>query len=69
MKCEKTFKLEEECFSLKFEDFVERWEEIASSAEHVRCWWFPQVGEVKVSRLNRTTKVSIPLILLSHQIN
>lgn len=57
IECEDDFKLEEECWSIKFEDFVERWQEIAESGEHVRCWWFPQVGEVKVSRMNRTQKV------------
>lgn len=56
-RCEKAFNLEEECWSIGFEEFVERWQEIAESAEHVRCWWFPQVGQVKVSRLNRTLKV------------
>lgn len=56
-RCEKAFNLEEECWTIGFEDFVERWQEIAESAEHVRCWWFPQVGQVKVSRLNRTQKV------------
>lgn len=61
LQCEKSFNLEEECWTIKFEDFVERWKEIAESAEHVRCWWFPQVGEVKVSRLNRTDKVSFSI--------
>jgi L-gulonolactone oxidase len=59
MQVEKAFKLEEECWTMEFHDFVERWRDIAESGEHVRCWWFPQVGEVKVSRMNRTTKVSI----------
>lgn len=57
LQCEKAFRLEEECWTIGLADFVDRWEEIAGSAEHVRCWWFPQVGEVKVSRMNRTTKV------------
>lgn len=57
-KAERAFNLEEECWAIGFEDFVDRWQEIAESAEHVRCWWFPQVGQVKVSRLNRTKKAS-----------
>ncbi|SGY55537.1 BQ5605_C006g04042 [Microbotryum silenes-dioicae] len=57
MRCERAFNLEEELWTISFADFVERWQEIAESAEHVRCWWFPQVGQVKVSRLNRTDKV------------
>ncbi|SCZ94672.1 BZ3500_MvSof-1268-A1-R1_Chr12-3g04036 [Microbotryum saponariae] len=56
MRCERAFNLEEELWTISFADFVERWQEIAESAEHVRCWWFPQVGQVKVSRLNRTDK-------------
>jgi len=62
MRAERTFKLEEETFSMRFDEFTRRWSEIAESAEHVRCWWFPQVGRVKVSRLNRTNKVrALPL--------
>lgn len=57
-KAEPAFNLEEECFAMNFEDYVERWQEIAESAEHVRAWWFPQVGQVKVSRMNRTRRVS-----------
>ncbi|GAA6062185.1 hypothetical protein JCM10212_001349 [Sporobolomyces blumeae] len=56
MRCEKVFRLEEETFSMRFDVFEKHWREIAESAEHVRCWWFPQIGKVKVSRLNRTTK-------------
>ncbi|GAA5978635.1 hypothetical protein JCM11641_002796 [Rhodosporidiobolus odoratus] len=60
MRAERAFKLEEECFSMKFDEFRVRWQEIAESAEHVRCWWFPQVGRVKVSRMNRTRKPVTP---------
>lgn len=56
-KCEPAFNLEEECWTISFADFVERWQEIAESAQHVRCWWFPQIDQVKVSRLTRTMKV------------
>ncbi|BGO95231.1 D-arabinono-1,4-lactone oxidase [Rhodotorula toruloides] len=60
MRVERAFKLEEEVFSMRFDEFNKRWREIAESAEHVRCWWFPQVGRVKISRLNRTTKAITP---------
>ncbi|KPV72092.1 uncharacterized protein RHOBADRAFT_47275 [Rhodotorula graminis WP1] len=60
MRAERTFKLEEETFSMRFDEFTRHWSEIAESAEHVRCWWFPQVGRVKVSRLNRTDKPVTP---------
>lgn len=56
MRAEPLFNLEEELFSVSFDTFERNWREIAESAEHVRCWWFPQIGRVKVSRLNRTTK-------------
>lgn len=58
MRAEPNFKLEEECFSMRFDTYQKHWQEIAESAEHVRCWWFPQIGRVKISRLNRTRKVS-----------
>lgn len=58
MRAEPVFKLEEEIFTMRFDEFTKRWQEIAESAEHVRCWWFPQVARVKISRLNRTNKVS-----------
>jgi len=61
MRVERAFRLEEELWTIAFDDFVERWQEIAESAEHVRCFWFPQIGQVKVSRLSRTTKVSLLL--------
>ncbi|GAA5992934.1 hypothetical protein JCM10908_000755 [Rhodotorula pacifica] len=60
MRAERVFKLEEEIFTMRFNDFTARWQEIAESAEHVRCWWFPQVARVKVSRLNRTDKAITP---------
>jgi len=59
MRAEPNFKLEEECFSMRFDTYQKHWQEIAESAEHVRCWWFPQIGRVKISRLNRTQKVSL----------
>ncbi|GAA5889432.1 hypothetical protein JCM16303_005561 [Sporobolomyces ruberrimus] len=56
MRAEENFKLEEECFSMRFDTFQRHWQEIAESAQHVRCWWFPQIGRVKISRMNRTKK-------------
>lgn len=57
LRCERTFKLEEELTTITFDDFVARMPEIAESAQHTRCFWFPQVDEVIISRLNRTDKV------------
>jgi L-gulonolactone oxidase len=65
IKCEPLYKLEEEVWSMGFDDFVRGFTEpgkdkggLADSAEHVRAFWFPQLREVKVSRLNRTRKVN-----------
>lgn len=58
IQCEPTFKLEEETWCISIADFRRDWKRLAESGEHVRCWWFPQVGEVKISRMNRTTKVT-----------
>ncbi|GAA5962270.1 hypothetical protein JCM8115_004274 [Rhodotorula mucilaginosa] len=60
MRAERAFKLEEELFTMRFDEFTARWQEIAESSEHVRCWWYPQVARVKISRLNRTDKAVTP---------
>ena len=46
---------------MKTTDFIDslldgRAGSLAESAEHVRAWWHPQAGEVRVSRMNRTEK-------------
>lgn len=61
IQCETAFKLDEEVFSMKTSDFIDslldgRSGSLAESAEHVRAWWHPQAGEVRVSRMNRTSK-------------
>lgn len=37
---------------------MQKIEDIAKSAEHVRMWWYPQTGGVIVARANRTYEVS-----------
>lgn len=39
---------------------MQKIEDIAKSAEHVRMWWYPQTGGVIVARANRTYEVSSP---------
>lgn len=56
-QCEKRFRLREVASNVDFGNFVERFEEIAASAQHVRCWWFAQRGVVRVSRCDRTNEV------------
>ncbi|KAJ9095766.1 hypothetical protein QFC19_007479 [Naganishia cerealis] len=38
---------------------MQKIEDIAKSAEHVRMWWYPQTGGVIVARANRTYEPSI----------
>lgn len=59
VQCEPAFKLKEEEFCMKTSDFIRSLGNdgvsgLPITAEHVRAWWFPQAGEVKVSRCNRT---------------
>jgi len=63
LQCEERFRLKEVACNVRFEEFVERLEDIATSAEHVRCWWFGQRGVVRVSRCDRTSDVSTSICI------
>lgn len=67
LRVEKRFRLEEECSTMRIEEFLNKWKKVAESAEYVRTWWFPQVGEVKVSRMRKTTKVRFLTPPLLHE--
>lgn len=41
------------------EQSMQKIEDIAKSAEHVRMWWYPQTGGVIVARANRTYEVRV----------
>lgn len=41
------------------EQSMQKIEDVARSAEHVRMWWYPQTGGVIVARANRTYEVSL----------
>lgn len=61
IQCEKAFNLEEEVFSMYTAAFIDAIKDggpdsIAQSAQHVRAWWHPQAGQIRVSRMNRTKK-------------
>ncbi|KAA1081601.1 D-arabinono-1,4-lactone oxidase [Puccinia graminis f. sp. tritici] len=56
LRCEDSFNLEETTYAIPFDVFVNNYDRIARSAEHVRMYWYPQVDQVKVEKLNRTTK-------------
>ncbi|KAF8531209.1 D-arabinono-1,4-lactone oxidase-domain-containing protein [Gautieria morchelliformis] len=53
--CQPAFHLREVATNVPFNEFVSHLHEIATSAEHVRCWWFSQRGLVRVSRCDRTS--------------
>lgn len=65
IQVEKAFRLEETAEPMLFTDFVrdETFEEIGSSSEHTRVWWFPHADSVSVGRANRTYAVSVGLNL------
>ncbi|KAK9895148.1 L-gulonolactone/D-arabinono-1,4-lactone oxidase [Cystobasidium minutum MCA 4210] len=63
VQCEKAFNLQEEVFSMYTSAFIEALKDggadsIARSAQHVRAWWHPQAGQIRISRMNRTSKPS-----------
>ncbi|KAG0144225.1 hypothetical protein CROQUDRAFT_47611 [Cronartium quercuum f. sp. fusiforme G11] len=60
MQCEPTFNLEEVVSELSFRDFLDHFEDIGKSGEHVRMYWFPHVDKVRVECLNRTNKPQTP---------
>lgn len=67
IQCEKAFNLEEEVFSMRTEAFIEALgdggpQSIAQSSQHVRAWWHPQAGQIRVSRMNRTSKPVYPTL-------
>lgn len=59
LQCEPKFNLREEIFSVSWPYFVDNFEAIARSAEHVRMYWFSQLKEVKISRMVRTSQVCL----------
>lgn len=63
IQCEKAFNLQEEVFSMYASEFIDALKDggsdsIARSAQHVRAWWHPQAGQIRVSRMNRTSKAA-----------
>ncbi|KAI0776828.1 L-gulonolactone/D-arabinono-1,4-lactone oxidase [Trametes elegans] len=60
LNVEPAFRLRDEQETLPFDDVVDDLDNIARSAEHVRLWWFPQAGTVRVSRANRTAEPRKP---------
>ena len=61
--CQPAFRLKEVATNVPFNEYVSHLHDIATSAEHVRCWWFAQRGLVRVSRCNRTFDVRLSVFM------
>jgi L-gulonolactone oxidase len=59
LQVEPAFRLREELSTVPFREAVTRLDELAHSGEHVRVWWFPAGGVVRVGSASRTSEVSI----------
>ena len=59
MRVRPAFRLREERETHKFNDVIDRFDDVAASAEFVRLWWWPQADEVCVSRMTETYEVRV----------
>jgi L-gulonolactone oxidase len=59
LEVEPAFRLREVQETLQFDDVLENFDKLTSAAEHVRFWWFPAAGSVRVSSADRTREVSM----------
>lgn len=57
LEVEPAFRLQEVQETLEFDDVVAHLDEVAHAAEHVRIWWFPSAGTMRVSSSDRTQEV------------
>ncbi|TBU59901.1 L-gulonolactone/D-arabinono-1,4-lactone oxidase [Dichomitus squalens] len=58
---EPAFRLKEVQETHPFEDVVRDLDSVARAAEHVRLWWFPHAGVIRVSSSNRTHEPRRPI--------
>ncbi|KAI0632860.1 L-gulonolactone/D-arabinono-1,4-lactone oxidase [Trametes polyzona] len=58
---EPAFRLKEVQETHTFDDVVGNLDAVAHAAEHVRLWWFPQAGVIRVSSSNRTSEPKNPV--------
>jgi len=58
MEVRPAFRLREEQETCKFNDVIDKFDQVAVSAEFVRLWWWPQADDIRVSRMNETYEVS-----------
>jgi L-gulonolactone oxidase len=57
MVVESAFRLKEVQESLPFDTFMDRFDELVNSAQHVRFWWYPPSDTVRCSYSDRTSEV------------
>lgn len=58
LEVEPAFRLKEVWKALEFDSVVNDLDNLASSGEHVRMWWYPQTQKVRVGAADRTREVS-----------
>jgi len=60
LEVEPAFRLKEIQESLPFDEFMERYDELVYSAQHVRFWWYPASDTVRCSYSDRSNEVCTP---------
>ncbi|TDL26994.1 L-gulonolactone D-arabinono-1,4-lactone oxidase [Rickenella mellea] len=60
LQVEPAFRLKEEQETLRFDDAMDNFDRLVTSAEHVRFWWFPQNDKIRYSAANRSTENEDP---------
>lgn len=61
LEVEPAFRLKETQESLPFDQVLDKFDDLVHSAEHVRFWWFPAAGVVRVSAANRSNEPKKPV--------
>lgn len=57
LEVEPAFYLKEVSETIGLNETIESLDELASSGEHVRMWWFPQTDSVRINVSDRTREV------------
>lgn len=60
LQVEPAFRLREVQESLPFDEFMQRYDELVFSAQHVRFWWYPASNTVRCSYLDRSKEPKNP---------
>jgi L-gulonolactone oxidase len=68
VEVEDAFRLRETKEPWRVDDVLENLDQIKTSAEHVRVWWYPDGQGMIVGRANRTYGVCVILLQFCHQL-